>query len=171
MFNPQFGIWFVSVFWLMIAMTYTLQHSPHLNHTPRSSQRMKGDVCHSTTIPRIVQRLNDKLGPNCALYDKSMNLGTIKLDTIRVIWKTGDILDLDRSGRGSHFPRLPSVSKIGKYANHKSHVKSLIVDIVLVKSNLIHMNSKHYEKNFKRSMAYCLFIPWRPFSKMVAVRQ
>ena len=33
----------------------------------------------------IVQRLNDKFGPNCAIYDKSMKLGTIILDTIRVI--------------------------------------------------------------------------------------
>ena len=80
----------------------------------------------------IVQRLNDKFGSNRALYDKSMKLGTIMLDTIGVILKTGGILDLYRGGRGSHFPRWPPVNKIGQYVNHKSHVQSSIVDTALV---------------------------------------
>ena len=80
----------------------------------------------------IVQRLNDKFGPNCALYDKSMKLGTFNLDTIRVILKAGGILYLYHGGRGSHFSRWPPVSKIGKYVNIKKHVQSLIADIAFV---------------------------------------
>ena len=80
----------------------------------------------------IVQWLNDKFRPNRALHDKSMKLGTIILDTIRVILKTGGILYLYRGGRGTHFPWWPPVNKIGQYVNHKSHVQSLIVDTALV---------------------------------------
>ena len=43
----------------------------------------------------LVQQINDKFGPNCTLQDKSMKLGTIILDTIRVILKTERILDSD----------------------------------------------------------------------------
>ena len=77
------------------------------------------EITLTTDASLLVQQLNDKFGPNYALYDKSMKLGTIKLDTIRVILKTGGILDLYRGGLGSHFPRWPPVSKIGKYVNIK----------------------------------------------------
>ena len=89
-------------------------------HVPRNTE---------TNVVRIVQQLNDKFGPNRALYDKSMKLDTSMLDTLRVVLKTGGILDFYRGG---HFPRWPPVSKIGQYVNHKSHVQSIIVDIALV---------------------------------------
>ena len=108
--------------------------------TVRLTRLILYKTCLSWNIPDlwtcrwslIVQRLNDKFGTSRALYDKSMKLGTIILDTIRVILKTGGILDSYRGDHGSHFPRWSPVNKIVQYVNHKSHVQSLIVDIALV---------------------------------------
>ena len=85
--------------------------------------------CSWPQVTHLVQQLNDKFRLKCAFYDKSMKLGTIILDILRVILKTEGILNLCRGG---HFPIWPPVSKIGQYVNHKNNFQSLIVDIALV---------------------------------------
>ena len=56
---------------------------------------------------QIVQRLNVNIGPNRALYDKSMKLGTLLVYIIMNIAKIGGILDLSSVGDGGHFPKCP----------------------------------------------------------------
>ena len=58
---------------------------------------------------------------------KAWNLALI-LGTIGVILKTGDILDLYRVNRGSHFPRWPPVNIIDQYVNH---IQPITVDIAV----------------------------------------
>ena len=78
-----------------------------------------------------------------------MKLGTLILDTMKVILKTRGILNLSGVDCGGHFPKWPPTSKIGQYLNRKSHFQSLIIDIYLANCT-----------------KYVLWTPWGTFWKI-----